>query len=278
MRHRAALLSAVPAVTAAAAFLALPTAASAAPGPGPGRGGEAEVRITEAPQTLTAGEDARTVTAVVTTDRGGGCRKVRWSAVLRAEGLRLDQVRVQRIEDDGDFPVQVQSAGDAARLTDVQFDPGELCRGKTVTARYRVAVDEDAPQGRVTLEVQAFDVGVRPLGAAVTTAAVQGGEADPEPSGSEDASPSPAPDESDDPGAGAADGDTTDPSASNPAAAAPPANNAASSSSDGSSGLLGPGLIVGALLVFAGVGLLLRLRTRNRLAAQQMQTQFYPAP
>ncbi|GAB1691270.1 hypothetical protein [Krasilnikovia sp. M28-CT-15] len=275
MRHRAALLSAVPAVAVAAAFLALPTAASAAPGPGPGG---AEVRITEAPQTLAPGDDAGTVTAVVTTDRGGRCRKVRWSAVLRAEGLRLDQVRVQRVEDDGDFPVQVQTAGDAARLTDVQFDPGELCRGKTVTARYRVAADEDAPQGRVTLEVQAFDVGVRPLGAAVTTAAVQGG-ADPEPSESDEAEPSPSPDESDEPGAGAAGGDTAEPPGRAPGATAPAADNAAASASDGSPSLLGPGLIVGALLVFAGVGLLLRLRTRNRLAAQQtMPTRFYPAP
>ncbi|RZU48633.1 hypothetical protein EV385_0350 [Krasilnikovia cinnamomea] len=271
MRHRAALLLAVPVVAAAAAFLVLPSAASAAPGPG-----GAEVRITEAPRTLDAGEDADTVTAVVTTDRGGRCRKVRWSAVLRAEGPSLDQVRVQRIEDDGDFAVQVQAAGDAARLTDVQFDPGELCRGKTVTARYRIAVDEDAPQGRITLEVQAFEGGVRALGAAVTTATVQGEGAQPEPSESEEAEPSPSPDESDDTG-GAAVGDTTEPSGRNPGAAAPAADNAASSS-DGSSGLLGPGLIVGALLVFAGVGLLLRLRTRNRAARHPMPTSFYPAP
>ncbi|GAB1641238.1 hypothetical protein [Krasilnikovia sp. MM14-A1259] len=271
MRHRAALLSAVPAVAAAAAFLALPSAASAAPGPGPGG---AEVRITEAPQALTAGADTRTVTAVVSTDRGGRCRKVRWSAVVRAEGPRLDQVRVERIEDDGAFPVQVQTAGDAARLTDVQFDPGELCKGKTVTARYRVAVDRDASQGRVTLEVQAFDAGTRPLGAAVATATVQGEAASPEPSESDDAEPSPSPSDSDDPGAAAGD-DTADPPAKTPATA--PAADRAAASSD-SSGLLGPGLIVGALLVFAGVGLLLRLRTRNRAAQQHMPTSFYPAP
>ena len=49
----------------------------------------------------------------------------------------------------------------------------------------------------------------------------------------------------------------------------------------GTPSLLGPGLIVGAVLVFLGVGLLLRLRIRNRGLKNQRNltpTSFYPAP
>src|SRR5689334_16510062 len=114
VRHRAALLSTVLAV--AAATLALPgRAAAAQPG--------FEVDLTGLPATFTAGAGARTVTVVVSSDKAR-CQKVRWSMLIEVDGPDLGDVEVARLEDDGDFPVQVQNAGnDTARITDVQLDP-----------------------------------------------------------------------------------------------------------------------------------------------------------
>ena len=148
MRHRAAaLLSGVLAI--AAATLALPSPAQAAVE-------GFKVTITQLPDEFEAGAKARTVRWSPPPTTTGRCRKVRWSMVLKVDGVDLDQVKVNRVEDDGDFPLQVQSDGDTARLTDVRFDPGSLCRGQTVTAVYRVAFDDDA-DGEVTFQAQAFD-------------------------------------------------------------------------------------------------------------------------
>jgi hypothetical protein len=260
VRHRAAaLLSGVLAI--AAATLALPAPAQAAV-----KG--FKVTITKLPDEFEAGAKARTVEVVASTDNEGRCRRVRWSMVLKLDGVDLDQVTVKRVEDDNNFPLQVQADGDTARLTDVRFDPGSLCRNKTVTARYQVAFDDDADEGKVTFQAQAFDAATRLLEEASATSRVVGGRAEPSPSPSE--SESPAPEES--PAAVEEEPD---------AAVAPPGGDDLSanpaSSEGGVPSLLGPGLIIGALLVFAGVGLLLRIRLRNRAPKhQQMPTGFYP--
>ena len=45
----------------------------------------------------------------------------------RVQGLRLDQLKVDRVEDTGSFPLEIRTEGDTARLTDRQLDPGMLC-------------------------------------------------------------------------------------------------------------------------------------------------------
>ncbi len=249
MRLRAAvLLSGV--LATATAVLALPAAAGAAVD-------GVDVAITEVPDAFEAGAGARTVQVVASTDRGDGCRKVRWSMVLTVEGVDLDQVEVARVEQDDSFPLTVQTEGDTARLTDVRFDPGSLCRGRTVTARYRVAFDDDAPEGSVTFQAQAFDAAARLLQEATATSRVAGAEDD-----DEEPSPSPSPSPS--------ESESADPVAveepSDEAVAAPAGDLAArpAAAQGGVPSLLGPGLIIGAALVFAGVGLLLRIRMRNR--------------
>lgn len=285
MRHRAAaLLSGALAI--AAATLALPVPAQAAVAPAAARAAVAQaavvraavdgikVTITELPGEFEAGAKARTVEVVASSSRDEGrCRKVRWSLVLKLDGVDLDQVKVNRVEDDSDFPLQVQADGDTARLTDVRLDPGSLCRDKTVTARYQVAFDDDAG-GKVTFRAQAFDATTRLLQEASATSRVIGERAGPSPSPSPSESGSPAPSESP---AAVEDDESSE-------AAAPPAgpggddlsaNNV--SAEGGVPSLLGPGLIIGALLVFAGVGLLLRMRLRNRAPKhQQMPAGFYP--
>jgi hypothetical protein len=266
VRHRAAaLLSGVLAM--AAATLALPSPARAAVE-------GVKVTITQVPGEFVAGAQARTVQVVASTDNQGRCRKIRWSMVLKVDGVDLDQVKVNRVEDNGDFPLRVQTEGDTARLTDVRFDPGSLCRGKTVTAVYRVAFDDDA-NGAVTFQAQAFDAATRLLQEASASSRVVGERARPSPSPSPSASPSesesPAPEES---AIAVEDEESTAP----PAATGGDDLSANPAASEGGvPSLLGPGLIIGALLVFAGVGLLLRIRLRNRPAKhQQMPTGFYP--
>ena len=264
MRHRAAaLLLSVLAIAAATLLLPAPARAAVE---------GVEVTITEVPREFKAGADARTVQVVVSTDNPGRCQKVRWSMVLRVDGVELDQVKVDRIEE-GSFPLRVQADGDTARLTDVRLDPGSLCRGKTVTARYEVAFDDDADEGRVTFQAQAFDAGARLLQEASATSRVAGERAEPSPSPSASPSESPEPEESD-----VAVDDEESADAAPPAAGGDTDVQADLAATEGGvRSLLGPGLVIGALLVFAGVGLLLRLRMRGRDAEpQQVPTGFYP--
>ena len=272
MRHRVALVLTALAVATVTFTLAAP-ANAALPG--------FEVKIS-APGQFKAGANAKTVQAVVSTDTVRRCQKVRWSMLLRvADGVRLDDVKVTRIEDGGEFPLQSQINGDTARLTDVQFDPGQLCRGSTVTSRYDISFAADAPAGRITYQIQARNAAGVVLQEAAATSQVAGEaaappKATPTPTPSQTTKPTPEPSESDD--AGAAGAATDDPPAD--AAAVVPtqdvqANNAAGESNVPS--LLGPGLIVGALFVFVGIGILLRLRLRNREPkTRPTPTSFYP--
>jgi hypothetical protein len=234
---------------------ALAVAAAALTGAAPARAAADgfDVTITEMPARFTAGADARTVTVVASAEAGRECEKVRWSMLLEVDGVDLGQVQVDRIEEDGSFPLRVRTEGDTARLTDVRLDPGRLCPGRTVTARYQVAFADEAPDGRVTFQAQAFDANARLLEEASASTRVVSGDGD--------ASPSPSPsspeaEESEE--AGDAAGPSAPPAASGDLAA----NRAAAEG--GVPSLLGPGLVVGAVLVFLGVSLLLRLRLRNR--------------
>ncbi len=262
MRYRAALAGAALAV-AAAGFVPAGPAAAVEPG--------FQVRITELPATFGAGAESRTLTVVVSSDRAR-CIKVRWSLLLQADGPDLDEVEVTRIESDGEFGVRREEQDDIARITDRDVDPGQLCRGRTVTATYRISVDEDADTGRIAYRPQAFDARNTLLQETTGESQVVGQDAGEDESPSP--SPSPSPSESEEPEEEAAA--TSEPEASDTPGeidAVPAA------SSGGPPSLLGPGLIVGAVLVLAGIALLLRLRLRNQEAARRAAmppTGFYP--
>lgn len=251
MRNRTALLYSILAV--ATAIFAIPGPASAAvPG--------FDVQITELPGEFAAGAAASTLTVVASTDAGRRCQKVRWSMLMRVDGINLSQVKVDRVEDNGSFPLSVRADGDTARLTDVQLDPGSLCRDSTVTARYQVSFASEVTDGQVTFQAEAYDATERLLQQATATREVVNGDAASDPAPSSEPSPTPS----------QATGDGQE-------STEPPEQQAAPSGSDapgsvaavprGSStdtNLLGVGVIVGAVLIFLGVGLLLRLRLRNR--------------
>ncbi|MGW2622221.1 hypothetical protein [Micromonospora taraxaci] len=215
------------------------------------------------PARFTAGEQVRTVSAVVSrTDRRGGCVKVRWSMVLSVQGLRLDQVKMDRVEEAGDFPLEIRTEGDVARLTDRQLDPGTLCPGRTVTARYRVAFAEDVTQGRVTLAAEAYDANSRLLARQTATRSVVAA------GGTPTSKPKPSvtpPEPTDSPSAPAEEESTSgeEPAADYPADAAPPAAGRPVSQSGGF-GAVQAAFLLGALLLFLGMGLLLRLRQLTR--------------
>lgn len=282
MRHRAGVLSTIVAVTAAVVAVASP-AAAVVPG--------IDVNITELPDTFDAGGGPDTVTVVASTETERRCQRVRWSMLMQVEGVRLDQVRVDRVEDTGSFPLQVQADGDTARLTDARFDPGTLCRGRTVTARYRVAFADNATAGRVTFRAEAYDAGARLLQQASATSQVVGDDAEPP-----EASPSPSPtgpaddeatEEEPEAGASASDDVTPEPTdaveeaagdGTEPTSPAGDGIAAVPAAAGGSPSLLGAGLIIGAVLIFVGVGLLLRLQLRGRREDKPaMTTRFHPA-
>jgi hypothetical protein len=202
------------------------------------------VRISEVSGRFEAGASPAQMT-VVATKRGRECIKVRWSLVVRVEDMSLDQVTIDRREESGSFPVDFQANGAEGRLTDERLDPGTLCRGRTVTARYTIAFDDDASGGRVTLRAEAFDARNESLESDSVTRNVRG-----------DASPPPSPtptqeqeavestEEAEAPIAGGGVGGPTT-----------PASNAGS-------GLLPVGLAVGGMMVFLGLTLLLRARRK----------------
>ncbi|GAA2523780.1 hypothetical protein [Winogradskya humida] len=269
MRHRAALVAIVLAV--AGATFALPGRASAVE---PGF----EVRITELPATFGAGAESRALTVVVSSDKRR-CIKVRWALLLQVDGPDLGDVTVSRIENNGEFATRRENAGKVARITDVQVDPGQLCRGSTVTANYRVSFGDDADTGRVTFQPQAFTAQGTLLQEATGQSPVVGQE----PAATESPSPSGSPSPSPSPSETAEETATDDPTEEAGVAPAPDESedlNAVPAASEGGPpSLLLPGVIVGALLVFVGVALLLRLRTRQRAAAARYAeppTGFYP--
>src|SRR4051812_42892031 len=130
-----------------------------------------DVNVGQQPGTFTIGKAARTLTAVITTDRERRCRKVRWSLTIRTDGISLDQVRINRVEDGKTFRTRTQLAADQARVVDEQPDPGTLCRGQTVTGRWDI--DFAGPDsGTVTFAASALDAAGRELASTSTTSRV----------------------------------------------------------------------------------------------------------
>jgi hypothetical protein len=260
MRHLAARVTTALALVAASLAWASP--ASAAPG--------FAVDIGQSPATFTIGKSASTLTAIASTERQQRrCLKVRWSLTVRTDGISLDQIRITRIEDGQSFRVRAEAGNDEARVTDVQLDPGELCRDQTVTGRWDIAFT-GPDNGQVTFQARAVDATGRELAAASLNSRVVSPVAakptSPSPSPSASASPTEEGDDEEvaDTPTTPANRDTTSAAALNPASGTP--------------SVLGPGLIIGAVLVFLGVALLLRIRTRNRKSDPAWQTETQTLP
>ncbi|GAA3787081.1 hypothetical protein [Micromonospora maritima] len=240
---------------------------------GAGYGGAAPARAAAAfstelsglPDEFTAGDRVETLSAVVSrSDRGARseCVKVRWSMLLRVDGLRLDQVKVDRVEETGSFPLEIRAEGDTARLTDRELDPGVLCPGRTVTARYRVAFAEDVGRGRVSFAAEAYDPQSRLLARRTASRQVVGEAAEPTPE------PTPTSAEPTDPAT--EEPATEEPVTEEPTDAAvvepPPGAAGRPVAATGGFGVVQAAFLLGGLLLFLGAGLLLRMRRLLRTA------------
>ncbi|RKR91038.1 hypothetical protein BDK92_5422 [Micromonospora pisi] len=249
-------LGAVLACVTGIGLVATGTPAGAAPG--------FDTRL-ELPGQFTAGGAPVTVAAVVSTTDRGDCRKVRWSTVLRVDGFRLDQVRVDRVEETGSFPVQVRAEGNAARLTDTDLDPGQLCRDRTVTAQYRIAFAAEAAGGRVTVTAEAFDARSRLLASGSATRTVAGDRGVPTPSRTRSSpTPTPEPSESEESATEQESSEELVPVPSDTPVVASGAGGGRTdpAANSGRLGLVQVGFLTGALMLFLGVGLLMRVRHR----------------
>ncbi|MET7836884.1 hypothetical protein ABZS44_29120 [Micromonospora sediminicola] len=241
---------------------------------GAGYGGAAPARAAAAfstelsglPDEFTAGDRVETLSAVVSrSDRGARseCVKVRWSMLLRVDGLRLDQVKVDRVEETGSFPLEIRADGDTARLTDRELDPGVLCPGRTVTARYRVAFAEDVGRGRVSFAAEAYDPQSRLLARRTASRQVVGEAAEPTPE------PTPTSAEpTDPPSEEPATEEPVTEESTDAAVVEPPPPGAAGRpvAATGGFGVVQAAFLLGGLLLFLGAGLLLRMRRLLRTA------------
>jgi hypothetical protein len=236
-----------------------------------------DVKVTQAPDTFTVGKDAHTLSAVVSTSNDrlrNRCIKVRWALIISTKGVSLDQVRINRVENGNSAPVRARFQGEAARVVDAQVDPGQLCRNQTVSAKWTVSFT-GPDNGSVSFSMQALSQQGRVLATGGASARVVTPVAA-KPSRS--ATPSPT--------------DTFSPEPTEAAIApvhqASSAGPAALTKTSSSSSVLLPGILVGAVLVFVGVALLMRLRSRNRRQAaggpgwqqdtQMLPTGFYTMP
>ncbi|WBB72038.1 hypothetical protein O7602_20200 [Micromonospora sp. WMMD1128] len=243
---------------------------------GAGYGGAAPARaaatfsteLSGLPDEFTAGNRVETLSAVVSrSDRAdrNDCVKVRWSMLLQVQGLRLDQVKVDRVEETGSFPLEIRTEGDTARLTDRQLDPGVLCPGRTVTAQYRVAFAEDVGRGRVSIAAEAYDPQLRLLARRTASRQVVGEAVEPTPEPSPtSAAPTDPPSE---------EPPTEEPVTDEPTDAAvvePPLPGAAGRpvAETGGFGVVQAAFLLGGLLLFLGGGLLLRMRRLLRPAGE----------
>jgi hypothetical protein len=237
-----------------------------------------DVKVTQAPDTFTVGKDAHTLSASVSTtsDRlRNRCIRVRWALVISTKGVSLDQVRINRVENGNSAPVRADFQGEDARVVDAQVDPGPLCRDQTVTAKWTISFT-GPDNGSVNFAMQALSQQGRVLATGGASARVVTPVAA---KPSKSATPSATPSFSPEPTEAAAIAPVNEPSSAGPAAL-----TKASSSSN----VLLPGILVGAVLVFVGIALLMRLRSRNRRAAaggpgwhqdtQMLPTGFYNMP
>ncbi|MET8280236.1 hypothetical protein [Micromonospora sp. NPDC005174] len=186
--------------------------------------------------------------------RSGGCVLLRTALGLRLDGLQPDQVAVQVNTGGHWLPVSVSGGG--GTVTTGQTSPAKptLCKGKSITVRYRVAFAAGAPGGRLYVTGAGLTATGQQLGHGADTAKVSGRVSpSPTPTPSKKPTPSPTPTEV------AAAGEVVDPAALGPASVAPSTTAVAAESGGGS-----PIMFVGIGLVAIGLLLIVLLVRRFR--------------
>ncbi|MCZ7420793.1 MULTISPECIES: hypothetical protein [unclassified Micromonospora] len=159
-------------------------------GGAPAHADEDRVRVRSA-GSFTAGRSTAGVTVEVR-KRTDGCVRVRTALGLSLPGVRADQVAVQANVGGRWVPVGVSGAAGLVTTEPVAPARDELCKGKGVAMRYRVAFAATAPGGRLVVTGEATTARGAVLGRAAASSRVVGGRAPASPSPSPTPSPSPS--------------------------------------------------------------------------------------
>ncbi|MFY1598277.1 hypothetical protein [Micromonospora sp. WMMD737] len=141
---------------------------------------------------FTAGGSAGSVSIEVR-KRSDGCVLLRTALGLRLAGLRADQVSAQVNVGGRWFPVPLSGSGGSAATSATSPLKPRLCKGKSITVRYRVAFDAEVPGGRLTVSGAASDALGRALGRGAVASRVVGDRATPSPTPKPSKKPSPTP-------------------------------------------------------------------------------------
>ncbi|MFF5171634.1 hypothetical protein ACFY3U_03245 [Micromonospora sp. NPDC000089] len=135
--------------------------------------------------------------AIEVRKRTDGCVLLRTALGLRLDGVTAEQVRVEVNVGGRWFPVPVSGGG--GELVTSRTSPANptLCKGKSITVKYRVAFLAGSPGGRLTVAGEATTANGRLLGRAADTSRVGGAVAAPSstptPTPSRKPSPTPTP-------------------------------------------------------------------------------------
>ena len=159
-------------------------------GASPALAEEDSVRVNAAGR-FTAGGSAESV-AVEVRKRTDGCVLLRTALALRLDGLRGDQVRAQVNVGGRWFPVAVSGGGGGASTAATSPANPRLCKGKSITMRYRVAFAADTLDGRLTVVGEGTNAVGQVLGRGSDASRVVGGRASASPTPSRSRTPSPS--------------------------------------------------------------------------------------
>ncbi|WP_446220563.1 hypothetical protein [Micromonospora sp. IBHARD004] len=204
---------------------------------------------------FTVGGSPSTV-AVEVRKRTDGCVLLRTGLGLRLDGIQADQVQVQA-NIGGQWQAVGVGGGDGTVAT-ARTSPANptLCKGKSITVRYRVAFLAGAPGGRLTVVGEATNAVGRLLGRGSDSSRVVGAAAAaPSPTPSRKPSPSPSPTQS-------AVANEPVSAADTAAAGLDPAAGQGAAADDSSGG--SPIMFFGIALVLVGIALIVLLVRRNR--------------
>ncbi|MFG1776057.1 hypothetical protein ACGFIR_06105 [Micromonospora sp. NPDC049051] len=141
---------------------------------------------------FTAGGSAGSVSVEVR-KRSDGCVLLRTAVGLRLTGLRADQASAQVNVGGSWFPVPLSGGGGSAATSATSPLNPRLCKGKSITVRYRVAFAAEAPGGRLTVSGVGSDARGRVLGRGADASRVVGGRVTASPTPKPSKKPSPTP-------------------------------------------------------------------------------------
>lgn len=206
---------------------------------------------------FTAGGSPGTV-AIEVRKRTDGCVLLRTGLGLRLGGLEANQVRVQVNAGGQWWPVSTSGGGGS--VTTARTSPANptLCKGKSITVRYRVAFLSAAPGGRLTVVGEAVTAFGRLLGSGAVSSRVVGAAPTAKPSPKPSKKPSPTPT----PSAAATEPLNAADTASAVAAALDPVSGQSAAADESSGG--SPIMFFGIALVLVGAALIVLLVRRNR--------------